>query len=256
MKFFKILLILTSVIWTIYNLAIMVLAHQVVNFMGLLTLVPVLTALYSEIDWIYVRVNKVIALVSAKTVSFSPKFQYATNGFSGMQKMDAKIREVLDNNNYKVIDKHQQPFTEENVYLQIQSQHNLKANLSLTAQPTEDENIQLIMKVDYQVSYRDVSRCWDDFIKLKEDLFPSYARVEESVPRYDVTIATGETRFNPFYRLTIRRLGKKVIDNFTLKFREDTLMVETSLHQIYATSPEQATIKKVIDEYVPLTKVQ
>lgn len=256
MKIFKIVLIITSILWTVYNFIVATLDHQVINLVGLTAIVPVITALYSEIDWVYIKVNKFLALFSAKTVSFSPKFQYATCDVKDTVAINSQIRGILKDNGYNVIDKHQLPITDENIYLRIQSPRGLKADLSLTASPSENETIQLIMKLDYQVSYRDVSKCWEEFTKIKEELFATYAKVANSALRYDVTVATGNTRFNPFYRLTIRRLGKKVIDNFSLSFREENLKIETSLHQIYASSPDQAKIKKVIDEYVPLTKVQ
>lgn len=105
------------------------------------------------------------------------------------------------------------------------------------------------------VTLRDVNKTWKEFCQLQESLFNNFARSSKSKPRYDVTIKTNTKNFNPFYRLTVRRLGKAEVQNFTLKFTDGPLTVTTSQHKIYASSGQRQDIDKLIKNYVPLSKI-
>ena len=61
--------------------------------------------------------------------------------------------------------------------------------------------------------------------------------------------------YSPFYRLTVRHVGKVKVEQFNLNFSDDNLKVQTSLNKIYATSDNYQDIEKLIKEYIPLSKL-
>ncbi|OLS09582.1 hypothetical protein AUQ39_05850 [Lacticaseibacillus casei] len=253
-KIFKVLLILVSIIWTIWSVANAFLNSGVMNLLPLASLIPVFAALYSEVDWIYIQVNKVRSYFSAKTVSFTPKFQYAVGDEISVVQVKKNLDETLISLGQKVNTKRQQKYSEGLIHYDIVTESGLSYDLDLTVLDQEELTL-LILKVHYQVSYRDVNKTWKEFCGLQEALFDNFARSSESKPRYDVTIQTNIKNFNPFYRLTIRRLGKAEVQNFLLRFTDNQLTVTTSQHKIYASSDMRSDIDKVVKDYVPLSKI-
>ena len=74
--------------------------------------------------------------------------------------------------------------------------------------------------------------------------------------RYDVTIqTTNEKNYNPFYRLTVKHVGRSEIKNFDLKFTDNNLTVTTNMNKIYGTSSNYQDIERLIKEYVPLSRL-
>lgn len=114
----------------------------------------------------------------------------------------------------------------------------------------------MIFKADYQLAYRDVKNQWDSFLSLRNNLFSIYSREESSKERFDVTIKTDKHRkYNPFYRMTVRHLGKKEVKKFDLQFKDNDLSVKTTLNKIYGTSNNHQDIEKLIKEYIPLSRL-
>lgn len=58
MKFTKIFLIATSLIWTILNFFQVITSPTAVNLTSFVGIIPVVSALYSEVDLIYIYFNK------------------------------------------------------------------------------------------------------------------------------------------------------------------------------------------------------
>lgn len=253
-KFLKVLLIFISVIWTFWSIANAFLNSGVMNLLSLSSLIPVFAALYSEVDWIYIQVNKIRSYFSAKTVSFTPKFQYAVENTVLADHVKNYLDESLKMLRQRINTKRQQKYSEELIQYNVITETGLSYELDLSVQNQEELTV-LILKVHYQVSYRDVNKTWKEFCQLQESLFNNFARSSKSKPRYDVTIKTNTKNFNPFYRLTVRRLGKAEVQNFTLKFTDGPLTVTTSQHKIYASSGQRQDIDKLIKNYVPLSKI-
>ncbi|QMU86679.1 MULTISPECIES: hypothetical protein [Latilactobacillus] len=254
MKAIKVTLVLISLVWTGWNVMTAILSKTVVNLLSLTALVPILTALYTEVDWIYIKINKFLAFHSANTVSLEPRFSRISNSTRSLEEIDQKIRSILQNENIKVYDKRSAPNNHENLYYTVLDENQLKFNLNLSKEPCK-EGERISLKGEYQVSYRDVDKTWKEFVKLKSIIFNTFSNKEDEIPRADIMIRTNDVKFNPFYRLTVRHLDNKKIERFNLKFSEGDLEVTTSLHQIYATSKDEADIEKVISEYVPLSKI-
>lgn len=253
-KFFKVLLILVSVIWTSWSVANAFLNSGVMNLLPLASLIPVFAALYSEVDWIYIQANKVRSYFSAKTVSFTPKFQYAVESAVSIDQVKNDLDDSLKMLRQRVNTKRQQRHSEELIQYDVITETGLSYDLDLTVQNQEELTV-LVLKVYYQVSYRDVNKTWKEFCQLQESLFNNFARSSKSKPRYDVTIKTNTKNFNPFYRLTVRRLGKAEVQNFALKFTDGQLTVTTSEHKIYGSSGQRQDIDKLVKNYVPLSKI-
>ena len=234
MKITKIVLIIISLIWTLVNLYQAIHSPTVVNLTSFMGVVPIIAALYSEIDWLYINWNKFRAIT--------------------LNQLEKQIRSVLKANDYSI---NEATFrkTHEDIYIDIESTKGIKNKLSISLHP-ESNGQRLIFKADYQLAYRDVKKQWDSFLLLRNDLFSIYSREESSKERFDITINTDKHRkYNPFYRLTVRHLGKKEVKKFNLQFKDNALSVTTTINQIYGTSNNHQDIEKLIKEYIPLSRL-
>lgn len=255
-RYIRIGLVLISIVWTIVNFIITIATKApLVNLLGLVGLVPLLTVLYQDIDWIFIKINKIRAWLSQKTVSFSVKHQIKINNFDDIQSLDKKVRAVFIKFNFKIDESKSPNRTHETIYYQIKNEQNLSFLITVSAMKLSEEQTNFILKVDYQIAYRDVKQKWEDFMHLERNIFSLYSRDEKNLSRFDISIDTSRANFNPFYRLTIRHLTNVRINKFNLVYSEDKLTVTSTLHKIQATSDSEIDIKKLIDEYVPLSKV-
>ena len=254
MKKTKIILIITSLLWTFMNFYQAVHSPTVVNLTSFMGIIPIITALYSEIDWIYIHWNKCIAWIFLKTVSFTPKSSKLLKQTITLNQLEKQIRSVLKENDYSINEATVRK-THEDVYIDIESTKGIKNKLSISLHP-ESNGQRLIFKADYQLAYRDVKDQWDSFLSLRDNLFSIYSMEESSKERFDVTIKTDKHRkYNPFYRLTVRHLGKKEVKKFDLQFKDNDLSVKTTLNKIYGTSNNRQDIEKLIKEYIPLSRL-
>ncbi|MCT3057282.1 hypothetical protein EFN29_07480 [Leuconostoc citreum] len=203
----------------------------------------------------FIKINKVRAWFSQKTVSFTVKHQIIVDNFDDIESLDSKIQTIFKKSEL-VIDETKSPNpSEETMYYQVINKNKLSFFISVAASRESDELTNLILKIEYQIAYRDVKQKWEDFLMLQQKIFNLYSCDVHEKPRFEVWIKTGNTQFNPFYRLTIRHLTNVRIDNFKLTYSDDNLKVTSTLHQIYAKSDSYIAIKKMIDEYVPLSNV-
>lgn len=121
---------------------------------------------------------------------------------------------------------------------------------------SENDIQRLTIKADYQIAYRDVKEQWYAFLKLRNELFSHYSIARNTTDRFDVTINTDkQKKFNPFYRLTVRHVGKKEDKKFSLEFKDKNLLVKTNNNKIYGTSNNYKDIEKLIKEYVALSRI-
>lgn len=254
-KVWKVTLALLSLGWTIYNIICMVKKGEVINLNVLLGIVPVITVLYTEIDFIYIMFNKTRAYFSASTISFSTKFQYITISNDNLQEIEGNFRKVIRELGLTFNESKAPRNTNETLYFRINSLKGIEFDAIVTRQKIDDEDIRLILKFEYQISYRDVKAKWNEFEKIRNNFFATYAMKQGTKQRYDLTIKTSQTKFNPFYRLTVRHLGSTNVENFILKFSDESTQITTSPQKIHATSPNPESMNKVIKEYVPLSKI-
>lgn len=254
MKITKIILIVTSLIWTLVNLYQTIHSPTAVNLTSFMGIVPVIAGLYSEIDWVYINWNKFRAYLFLKTVSFTPKSSRFLKENTTLSQLERKIRDELKTGNY-FIDESTFRKTHEDIYMDIESERGIKSKLSISLHP-ESDGQRLILKADYQLAYRDVNKQWSTFLLLRDNLFANYSKEENSKERFDVTIKTDRhKKYNPFYRLTVRHLGKKDIKKFDLQFKDNALSVKTGINQIFGTSNNYKDIEKLIKEYIPLSRL-
>ncbi|GAD41510.1 hypothetical protein Javan59_0058 [Streptococcus phage Javan59] len=254
MKITKIVLIIISLIWTLVNLYQAIHSPTVVNLTSFMGIVPIIAALYSEIDWLYINWNKFRAYLFLKTVSFTPKSSKFLKQNITLNQLEKQIRTELKMKNYSI---NEATFrkTHEDIYMDIESTRGIKNKLSVSLHP-ENNGQRLIFKADYQLAYRDVKKQWDSFLLLRDNLFSNYSREESSKERFDITIKTDKHRkYNPFYRLTVRHIGKKEIKKFDLQFKDNALLVKTTINKIYGTSNNHQDIEKLIKEYIPLSRL-
>ena len=254
MKPFKIILIITSLVWTAFNFWTVVNSSGAVNIVNFIGVVPIITALYTEIDWIYIHWNKLRAYFFLKTVSFTAKSYKHIEENKSITELEDCIRELLSLHKYKV-DEAFIKRTHEDLYFTTESESGVRNVLVINAR--QDTRGQCItIKCDYQVAYRDVAIFWKSFLRLRNDFFAQFAQTKKSKERYDVTIKTDRTKkYSPFYRLTIKHIGKVKIERFNLTFRDGSLEVATNLNKIYGSSDNYQDIEKLIKEYIPLSKL-
>ncbi|MEY8435053.1 hypothetical protein AALA56_04335 [Streptococcus hyointestinalis] len=252
MKYTKIILIVISLIWTSIHIYSAITSPNVVNFTSFLGIIPIIAGLYSEIDWIYINWNKLRAYLFLKTVSFAPKsYKYIDDSIE-FSDLESLVRSSLDTNDYMVEEAYVKR-TEEDLYMRI-SKDGLKSDLTLNFHKKADGWL-LIFKIDYQLAYRDVNKFWKSFISIRNELFSQFAKMPNSKERYDVTIqTTKEKNYNPFYRLTVKHIGKSEIKSFNLKFTDNKLTVTTNMNKIHGTSSNYQDIEKLIKEYIPLSR--
>lgn len=254
MKFTKIFLIATSLIWTILNFFQVITSPTVVNLTSFMGIIPVVSALYSEVDLIYIYFNKARAYFFLKTVSFTPKSsRFIVNNIT-VDELEQQIYEIIKAESY-TFDSSTILKTHEDFYLEIESINGLKNKLTLNLH-SENDIQRLTIKADYQIAYRDVKEQWYAFLKLRNELFSHCSIARNTTERFDVTINTDkQKKFNPFYRLTVRHVGKKEDKKFSLEFKDKNLLVKTNNNKIYGTSNNYKDIEKLIKEYVALSRI-
>lgn len=255
MKKTIIFLALASLIWTFVTLIKDIFDGGGVNFVEFVSVIPAIVVLYSEIDWIYIKWNKLRAYFSANTISFSPKYQFVAESNTTILDVNSYFKEVLSKLNYKSIDKKSRKNTHQDLFYVVRSENGIEANIEIKISPKDYDKIGIILKFDYQISYRDAKEKWEEFEKIRNMMFAKYSIAEGEKQRYEVSIQTSKTAFNPFYRLTVRHLGGDKIDKFNLTFRDGDLKITSTLHQIYGVSENPESIKKMINEYIPLSKI-
>ncbi|MEY8462467.1 hypothetical protein [Streptococcus merionis] len=254
MKPFKIFLIFTSIVWTVYNLVNAITSTQSVNLVNFLGIVPVVTSLYTEIDWLYIQWNKLRAYFFLKTVNFTAKSYKYTLEDKSISELESCIRELLSIHKYNV----QEAFikkTHEELFFPIESNSGVSNSLVISTKEASEGKI-ITIKCEYQIAYRDVALFWKSFLRIRNDFFAKFAQAENSKERYDVTIKTDKNKkYSPFYRLTVKHVGKVKVEKFDLKFSDGDLKVITNLNKIYGTSNNYQDIEKLIKEYIPLSKL-
>ncbi|MEG3265786.1 hypothetical protein [Streptococcus suis] len=255
MKLFKIVLIVTSLVWTCYNFWIAINSSGSVNLVNFVTIIPIITALYTEIDWIYIHSNKIRAYFLLKTVKFTAKSYKYIDEETSIAELENSIREeLLSNHKYKIDEAHIKR-THEDLYFTVESESGVSNSLVISTK--QDSRGQCVtIKCEYQIAYRDVATSWKSFLSVRNNFFAKFAQAENSKERFDVTITTDKNKkYSPFYRLTVKHIGKVKIEKFDLTFRDSKLKVVTNLNKIYGTSDNFQDIEKLIKEYIPLSKL-
>lgn len=255
MKKTIIFLAFASIMWTIITVGKDFLDGGAVNFVDLVNIIPAVVVLYSEVDFIYISWNKLRAWFSANTISFSPKYQFIAEGNITILEIQSYFEEVLSQLNYKSIEKKSRENTDYDLYFVVKSKNGIKSNVEIKISSDDYEKTRIILKFDCQISYRDAKTKWEEFEKIRNFMFAKYSIIEGGKQRYEIVIQTSKTAFNPFYRLTVRHLGGERIDKFNLTFTDGDLQITSTLHQIYGVSENPESIKKMINEYIPLSKI-
>lgn len=253
MKVFKIILIIISLIWTIMNFIAAVTSPTVVNLTSFIAIIPIITGLYSEIDWLYINWNKIRAYLFLKTVSFTLKSSRYISQEETIESLECHTRNCLKKNKYSIKEAFVQR-THEDLYFDVINNgfcSKLRVNIH-----NDSTGTRLTIKMEYQSAYRDVSQFWKEFLLVRNDFFAQFSILQDTKERYDVTINTTEAKeYSPFYRLTVKHVGKYKINKFNLKFSDDKLRIETSMNKIYGSSENYQDIEKMIKEYIPISRL-
>lgn len=253
MKKIKIIFLVISLIWTIFNF-VMAFYSPVSDFTKFLNIIPILIAIYYEIDIIYIFWNKILAYFFLKTIVFKATSHRHISNEVSILDIEQHITRCLVNKKYTFKQKWGFERTDDFLIMTVSDPSGIKTTIKMMLQQVNDHQL-ISFTIDNQVAYRSVRHQWDEFRSLSDDFFSNFAKVSNTNDRYDVAISTDKMKkYNPFYRLTVRHLGKTEIQKFDLKFKDKNLEVTTTMNKIYGTSSDIHDIERLIKEYIPLSQ--
>ncbi|WP_192944283.1 hypothetical protein [Ligilactobacillus agilis] len=231
--------------------------NLVINWLSLMSIAPLTFALYQEIDFIYVWCNKIMSFFKNKTVNFKVSFYLQNNSDNFVNVINNNLNKVIKDCHLSFDNGSPQRFSND-MYTKFYfvTNNNLKfsvaiSNDNLPSSEIETNNFSIIM--DFQISYRDTSDCWELCKKFREKFTSKLVNENE---RIDLNINLSNSNQNPFYRLTVKYVSANKIDDFRLAFSEkESLKVTLNKHSIYATSVDIQDLDRVVKEYIPLSSV-
>lgn len=250
-KIFVSTLIVLTLVMTTINIYNAVTNKIAVNWMSLTALAPVTIAMYSEFDWLYVNWNKLRSWLKNNTVAFSSSFFVYTDEQISYEELQQRVSDAMKMCNLSFQKGEPREITSDHYKTGLKTSNGLNFSLSISIDPNEEINI-IDVQLDYQISSRTVKNSWSDFKKFRDGFTNGLATQKR---QYNVVIDMKETGLNPFYRLTLKPVNAKNLDNVSLKFKEDDLKVEITKNGIAASSPDPSLIDKIIKQYIPLTSV-
>jgi len=236
---------------TIINIYSAVTAKMAINWLSLTALGPVFFAIYSESDWIYVNANRIHSWWKNNTVSFSSSFSIYTDKDIDYSVINERIESAMKACDLKFKNGSSRQMTSEFYRGYLKTENNLQLSLTISNDPDEDMNI-VRVALDYQISSRMIKESWYDFKSFREFFVNGLATKKY---RYDLTIDMTNTGLNPFYRLTLKSVNAKNLENVYLKFKEKNMEITITENKIHATSSEASRMDEIVNQYIPLTKV-
>ncbi|MCG0611505.1 hypothetical protein [Lactiplantibacillus plantarum] len=250
-KIFIFVLISLTSIMTVINIYNAVANNIVINWMSLTSLAPVIIAMYSEFDWIYVTWNKLRSWAKNNTVAFSSSFFVYTDEQKSYAELQQRVSNAMKTCKFTFQQGVSREITSNYYRTGLKTCNGLNFDLSISIDPCEELNV-INVKLDYQISSRTVKNSWSDFKKFRDEFINGLATQKK---RYDIVIDMKETGLNPFYRLTLKPIKAKHLDDVCLKFNENGLNVEITKNRIAASAQDPDLIDKIIKQYIPLTSV-
>lgn len=252
MKIFKIILIIVSLVMTIVNVWKAVTANLVVNWLNLTSLAPILIALYYEWDWLFIKLNQVKSWLLNKTVRFNVSFHLNLDEDDlRVSDIEQKLSEALE---YAMQQNDLQYHKQKRISLPytkdiLVTKDRLTFPLKIIG---GDNETPIVISMDYQVSSKNINQCWQIFQNFEDKFTSKFVATKQ---RYDILLDFSASKQNPFYRLTLKALDKKTVNNFKLNFTEGRMRVDISNNQLHASSDKLSDLDEILREYVPLTHV-
>ena len=143
------------------NFIAAVTSPTVVNLTSFIAIIPIITGLYSEIDWLYINWNKIRAYLFLKTVSFTLKSSRYISQEETIESLECHTRNCLKKNKYSIKEAFVQR-THEDLYFDVINNgfcSKLRVNIH-----NDSTGTRLTIKMEYQSAYRDVSQFWKEFL--------------------------------------------------------------------------------------------
>lgn len=133
-------------------------------------------------------------------------------------------------------------------------------NISLYLDYHDDENYQIRIKYESSLSYCDSKKeikRFDDFLnevsKGHEIIGSDTAKDKALLELYSVKISF--SKFNPFYRLTVKNISKVKNISFNLSFKDGGAFIETTKNTLKASSKDKNELLSVLKDYVALSSI-
>lgn len=251
MKKINFILIACSLVMTIINIYNAVVNSLSVNWLSLTSLAPIFIALYELSDFLYVSVNKFKAWLINKTVNFKVSFAIYT---------DESDYKAINNNFYSAMKESQLGFdngSNRNIepdYTEMKLKTKNGLNIKTTVSIGNDDTYESVITItfDFQISNRSLEENWKLFKEFKDSFMGKTNTLRQ---RYDLCINMEESGFNPFYRLTLKSVDAKDIENVNLSFKEKNTNVKIYKNKIFASSKKCSDLDNILKKYIPLTRV-
>lgn len=243
-----ILITLFATIWNIFN---SIFKKEFPNFLSVTSLAPVLVALYNQNNFIYIKINKLIAYIKNDTVVFKPSVKVDLENEIDVTDVYKDIRNLLTKYNLTCKQKHITK-TEYGVEIsKVTTPNNL--NFKITASLNDNSvNQQLEVKFEYQLSSRSVKNTWNEFKKYKDFIISQH---KPTRLLYSLVIDLNNSNLNPFYKITVKPLDSLKINLVDIKLNNSDINLNIQKNKIHAYSESPEILDDVVTGYIPLTNV-
>lgn len=211
--------------------------------------------IYNNWDDAFILINKLFAWFKGDTVSWKGSFKFFTNTefeFRDLVKeFTNDLKNYLTGAKITNLDIHESNATFRLEYL------GYERNIDLFLDKRIDYS-QLRLKYSSTTSYKDSKKEHVNFLNLieifsKKFVFYPNPNTKRTNPLYSVEIIF--SKFNPFYRLTIKHLGTPENISFALKFKENGADVHIYNKKLEIHTEEKDTMAKILNDYVALSSI-
>lgn len=224
-----------------------------INLLGVTALGPIIMAIYQESDHVYITWNRIKSFFKNQTTRFKMTFYVRNESEDLLNKINRAIESSMEKMDLSFSRGSKREFDGNYVSMMLLSQNQINFTVEISNDSVTNQLGNVAVKIKFQISSRDVSSCWNLAKCFKEKFLE---QVENTNSRVDLELNMSSSSVNPFYRLTVKNIENKSINNFELEFSEEkSLTVKIRQYSIYATSTEMSDLDRVVAQYVPLTKI-
>lgn len=133
-------------------------------------------------------------------------------------------------------------------------------DISLYVDKIGEDMYQIRFSYECSLSYRDSKQEIERFSELLSEVSKGYSVIgsdeaedNSQLDLYSVKISF--SKFNPFYRLTVKNISDVEDINFTLKFIDDETTVEIGNNTLSASAKKKEKLLSVLKNYVALSSI-
>ncbi|MBJ7635360.1 hypothetical protein C6P26_07970 [Weissella confusa] len=252
MKIMKTVLAVSSILLTVYNVVIAVHNGISVNLISLANIIPMLVVLYFESEWLYRLINKLVAWCKAQTVGFDAGLKLKFDDSEHINLINS-VKQALEKVGYTPTNRDINQVGND-VRIDVTTVDGIKFELNLGQTFSDSTGITTAnLQLSFQISYRNVANAWEVFNKIQQDVTETM-KIQKRT--YNLSLYSKvDSKFNPFYKLIVKNLNPKDIEEFTLKYKDGDVKITTSKNKIYATGNDSKAMEKVIKNYIPFTQL-